>query len=118
MVRIAVLGGTGYGGEAVVREAARRGHAVTSYSRNPPSEPVEGVEYVTGSLLDPAQLARTVEDTDVVFETLSPRGDLAGQLEGVVERLIGGAAPRAYGWVCSAGCRRSTSPRAARAIST
>ena len=89
MVRIAVLGGTGYGGDAVVREAARRGHAVTSYSRNPPSEPVEGVEYVTGSLLDAAQLARTVEDTDVVFETLSPRGDLAGQLEGVVERLIG-----------------------------
>ena len=88
MVRIAVLGGTGYGGDAVVREAARRGHKVTSYSRNPPTEPVEGVEYVTGSLLDPDRLARTVEDTDVVFETLSPRGDLAGQLEGVVDRLI------------------------------
>ena len=30
MARISVLGGTGYGGGAVVREAARRGHAVTS----------------------------------------------------------------------------------------
>lgn len=89
MVRIAVLGGTGYGGDAVVREAARRGHTVTSYSRNLPSEPVEGVEYVTGSLLDPSRLARTVQDTDVVFETLSPRGELAGQLEGVVDQLIG-----------------------------
>ena len=33
-------------------------------------------------------MARTVEDTDVVFETLSPRGDLAGRLEGVVDQLI------------------------------
>jgi uncharacterized protein len=33
-------------------------------------------------------LARTVENTDVVFETLSPRGDLAGNLEGVVDQLI------------------------------
>lgn len=89
MVRIAVLGGTGYGGDAVVREAARRGHAVTSYSRQPPAEPVDGVEYVPGSLLDPARLAGTVEDTDVVFETMSPRGDLAGKLEGVVDQLIG-----------------------------
>jgi putative NADH-flavin reductase len=88
MVRIAVLGGTGYGGDAVVREAARRGHGVTSYSRNPPAEPVDGVEYVLGSLLEPNRLARTVEDTDVVFETLSPRGDLTGRLEGVVDQLI------------------------------
>ena len=42
MARISVLGGTGYGGEAVVREAARRGHTVTSYSRRPPEQPVDG----------------------------------------------------------------------------
>jgi uncharacterized protein YbjT (DUF2867 family) len=87
MTRIAVLGGTGFGGEAVVREAVRRGHAVISYSRRPPAEPVEGVEYVTGSLLDPDLLARTVGDTDVVFETLSPRGDMAGKVEGVLDEL-------------------------------
>ena len=88
MTRIKVLGGTGYAGAAVVREAARRGHSVTSYSRNAPDEPVEGVEYVTGSLLEPGSLAQTVQDVDVVFETMSPRGDLAGQLEGVVDELI------------------------------
>ncbi len=88
MARITVLGGTGYGGEAVVREAARRGHAVTSYSRRPPEQPVEGVPYVTGSLLDPDLLAQSVGDADVVFEALSPRGDMVGKVEGIVDGLI------------------------------
>jgi len=88
MARIKVLGGTGFAGAAVVREAARRGHRVTSYSRNAPDEPTDGVEYVTGSLLEPGSLAPTVQDADVVFEALSPRGELAGRLEGVVDELI------------------------------
>jgi putative NADH-flavin reductase len=88
MARITVLGGTGYGGGAVVREAARRGHAVTSYSRRPPEEPVDGVTYVTGSLLEPDLLAKSVEGADVVFEALSPRGDMQGEVEGIVDQLI------------------------------
>jgi len=88
MARIKVLGGTGHGGEAVVREAVRRGHSVTSYSRRRPAEPVEGVEYVIGSLLDEALLADTVRDTDVVFEALSPRDDMAGRVEALFERLL------------------------------
>lgn len=88
MARIKVLGGTGFAGAAVVREAVGRGHQVTSYSRRPPSEPVEGVEYVTGSLLDSDLLASTVADADVVFETMSPRGDMQGRLEEIVDQLI------------------------------
>ncbi|MDX6327119.1 MAG: uncharacterized protein QOK15_3473 [Nocardioidaceae bacterium] len=88
MARIKVLGGTGYAGGAVVREAARRGHSVTSYSRRPPEEPVEGVDYVTASVQDRAVLAEAVQDADVVFEALSPRGDMAGAEEGIVEELI------------------------------
>jgi uncharacterized protein len=88
MARITVLGGTGYSGEAVVREAASRGHTVTSYSRRPPEQPVEGVTYVTGSLLDPELLAQGVRDADVVFEALSPRGDMQGKVEGIVDDLI------------------------------
>ena len=88
MARIKVLGGTGYGGNAVVREAARRQHAVTSYSRRPPEDPVEGVEYVTGSALEPSLLAQAVQDADVVFETMSPRGEMEGRLEGIVDELI------------------------------
>jgi putative NADH-flavin reductase len=88
MARISVLGGTGYGGGAVVRQAARRGHAVTSYSRRPPEQPVDGVTYVTGSLLEPDLLAQSVADADVVFEALSPRGDMQGRVEGIVDELI------------------------------
>jgi uncharacterized protein len=88
MTRIKVLGGTGHAGQAIVAEAARRGHDVVSYSRRPPQTPVEGVEYVTGSLLDRDLLARTVQDADVVFETISPRGDMEGKLEDLVDGLI------------------------------
>jgi putative NADH-flavin reductase len=88
MARIHVLGGTGFAGAAVVDEAVRRGHQVTSFSRGRPSSPVEGVEYVLGSLLDDQAVQRAVTNADVVFETISPRGDMAGQLEGVVADLI------------------------------
>ena len=88
MARIKVLGGTGYAGSAVVREAVRRGHTVTSYSRRSPSDPVPGADYVTGSLLEPALRAEAVRDADVVFETVSPRGDMEGKVEGLVADLI------------------------------
>ncbi|MUN63771.1 NAD(P)H-binding protein [Kocuria sediminis] len=88
MTRIAVLGGTGYAGSHIGAEAARRGHEVTSYSRTTPAEPVEGVTYVTGSVFDDAFLAQVVTDAEVVVETLSPRGELEGKLEGVVDELI------------------------------
>jgi putative NADH-flavin reductase len=92
MTRIAVLGGTGYGGEAVVREAAKRGHTVTSYSRSTPATLVEDVRYVHGSVLDETHLASCVQDADVVFVAISPRGDMAGKVEGVVDRLATQAA--------------------------
>jgi putative NADH-flavin reductase len=87
-MRISILGGTGYAGTAIAREAERRGHDVTSYSRNLPDDPVQGVRYRTGSVLEDGLLAQSVADADVVFEALAPRGELAGELEGVVELLI------------------------------
>lgn len=88
MARIKVLGGTGYAGAAVVAEAVKRGHTVTSYSRRPPAEPVDGASYVTGSLLDSEVLASSVENADVVFDTVSPRGDMEGKVEGLVQQLV------------------------------
>lgn len=88
MVRISVLGGTGYGGGAVVAEAARRGHEVMAFSRTAPQEPVPGVTYLTGSVLDPDVLARAVADAEIVFEALSPRGDMAGKVEKVFADLV------------------------------
>ena len=91
MARISVIGGTGYAGSAVVREAARRGHAVTALSRTAPESPVPGVNYVTGSVLDPDVLKSAVEGADVVFEALSPRGDMEGKVQAVIDDLIAAA---------------------------
>ena len=88
MARISVLGGTGYTGSALVHEAVGRGHQVTSVSRHEPEERVDGVDYVIGSVLDPDVLEAAVADHDVVIEAVSPRGDMAGQEEGLVDRLI------------------------------
>ena len=88
MARITVLGGNGYAGSAVVREARRRGHDVTAVSRTAPSSPVPGADYVEGSVLDADVLERTTSGRDVVLVALSPRGDMAGKVEGVVEELI------------------------------
>ncbi|WP_299932090.1 NAD(P)H-binding protein [uncultured Nocardioides sp.] len=88
MARITVLGGTGYAGAAVVAEARRRGHDVTAVSRTAPSSPVPGADHVTGSVLDADVLERTTTGRDVVLVAVSPRGDMAGKVEGVVEDLI------------------------------
>lgn len=87
MSRITVLGGTGYAGGAIVAEAARRGHQVTSVSRSQPTEPIAGVDYVTGSVLDAAVLDAVVPGRDVVISALSPRGDMAGKVEDVLREL-------------------------------
>jgi len=88
MARITVLGGSGYAGAAVVAEAHRRGHTVTSLSRTLPTDLVDGVDYVQGSILDEGVQDNVVADRDVVVVALSPRGDMAGKVEGVVESLI------------------------------
>lgn len=101
MSRITVLGGTGYAGAAIVAEAAKRGLEVTAVSRSAPEQPVDGVEYVTGSALDGAVLDAVLPGRDAVIIAIAPRGDMAGKQEGVVEdvaaRLAG--TPTRLGYV-------------------
>ena len=80
MARISVFGGTGYAGGNVVAEAAKRGHSVTSVSRNLPEQRVDGVDYLQGSLLDADTRAKVLADSDVVVVTVAPRGDMAGRV--------------------------------------
>lgn len=97
MARITVLGGTGYAGAAIVAEAARRGHEVTAVSRTRPEAPVDGVDYVAGSVLDAAVLDAVIPGRDVVVSAVSPRGDMAGRVEDVVRELasrVAGTATR------------------------
>jgi putative NADH-flavin reductase len=90
MATITVFGGNGYTGAAVVREAAARGHQVTSVGRSAPNEPIEGVTYVQGSVTsgDPSSL---VAESDIVVATLSPRGELAGKVASIYQSLAGAA---------------------------
>lgn len=66
MAKITVLGGSGYAGSAVVAEARRRGHEVTSLSRSIPSEQIDGVEYRSGSANDLVTLQEATIGQDVV----------------------------------------------------
>jgi putative NADH-flavin reductase len=80
MARISVFGGTGYTGGNIVAEAVKRGHTVTSVSRSLPEQRVDGVDYLTGSLLDPDTRAKALANADVVVVAVAPRGDMAGQV--------------------------------------
>jgi putative NADH-flavin reductase len=80
-VTITIIGGTGFAGSAIVREAAARGHEVISFSRTVPADDarVAGVRYETGSMLDAAARATAIAG-DVVISALSPRGELDGKI--------------------------------------
>ena len=92
MARISVFGGTGYAGSNIAREAARRGHQVTSVSRTQPAERVDGVEYVQGSLLDATDRANALDGADVVIVAAAPRSDMAETLRDGIAALAAEAA--------------------------
>lgn len=77
MSTIAVIGGTGYTGTNIAREAVARGHRVISWSRSVPADPVSGVRYETG---DAADAVSIIPGADAVVLALSPRGETAGRL--------------------------------------
>ena len=85
MSKVVVFGGTGYTGSNVVREAAARGHEVVSVSRSRPAEEVDGVRYELGAAEEVA--ARVIPGADAVVAALAPRGDMAGRLPEVYQRL-------------------------------
>ena len=87
MSRIAVIGGTGYAGSAIVAEAAARGHQVTALSRSLPDAPIPNVTYVQGDATDEATLSALIEGADVVVGALAPRGPLAGTFRDVYSTI-------------------------------
>lgn len=91
MARITIIGGTGYAGALIVAEAASRGHEVTSISRALPDEKIDGVTYVEGSVTDADIRARAVQDADIVYSAISPRGDMEGRTRQALADLAGAA---------------------------
>jgi putative NADH-flavin reductase len=100
MSTIAIIGGTGYTGGNLAREAAGRGHTVVSWSRHRPNAPVEGVRYETG---DAANAARIIDGADLVIAALSPRGDLEGRVFGLYRDYAGAAVAAGAGFVVIGG---------------
>ncbi|MBD8012460.1 MULTISPECIES: NAD(P)-dependent oxidoreductase [Microbacterium] len=105
MSRIVVIGGTGYAGSHIAREAVSRGHEVTVISRQAPDAPLDGAQYVQGSVLDLDALGDVFDGADAVVSALSPRGDMEneviGALRGLIKRLAG--TPSRLGVVGGAG---------------
>ena len=88
MARITILGGTGYAGAHIAQEAAARGHEVLAVSRRTPESPMEGVNYVSGDVLDEDFLTQLAGQSDVVMMALSPRGEMEGRVIEAARTLI------------------------------
>lgn len=63
---LAVTGGTGFVGGAVLRLAAERGHSIRALTRRP-QPPRDGTEWVAGTLSDAPALAALVAGADAVL---------------------------------------------------
>lgn len=87
MAVIAVIGGTGYAGRHIVKEAVDRGHTVLSIARNVAAERVPGASYLEGSLLDIPDLVAQLQGADVVVLSVAPRGDMAGKVRPAIAEL-------------------------------
>src|SRR3546814_8140999 len=90
MTRIHILGGTGFAGGHITREAAARGHQVVSFNRTRPQGDIANVAYQVGDVLNDAFLASAFEGADIVISALSPRGALEG--EGKLRAVLAKAA--------------------------
>jgi uncharacterized protein YbjT (DUF2867 family) len=89
---IVVVGGTGYAGQAIVREAAQRERQVIAFSRSVPSEPVAGVEYTQGDATNMAEIEPLIAGAAMVIAALSPHGDMARKLGDAYAHLAQAAA--------------------------
>ena len=83
MTRICVLGGTGYAGGAIAREAAGRGHEVIVFSRGTPDGLPAGAKSVTGSALVRGDIERAASGAEVIVVALAPTGDFETGFEEV-----------------------------------
>lgn len=89
MSSIAIIGGTGYAGSHIAREARSRGLDVTTVSRSG-----SGEGHVTGSLADPALVERLAAEHDVLVIAVHASGEpaLLDVIPGVAKAALAGGA--------------------------
>ncbi|WOB07140.1 NAD(P)-dependent oxidoreductase [Piscinibacter gummiphilus] len=72
-MKIALIGGTGFVGAALLEELLRRGHQVTALARNPSKFAARaGLSVVEADALQSAQVAHAVEGVDAVISAYNP----------------------------------------------
>lgn len=72
-MKIALIGGTGFVGAALLDELLRRGHQVTALARNPSKFTARaGLTVVEADALQSAQVAHAVEGMDAVISAYNP----------------------------------------------
>ncbi|MBC7995402.1 MAG: NAD(P)-dependent oxidoreductase [Rhizobacter sp.] len=72
-MNIALIGGTGFVGSALLEELLQRGHQVTALARNPAKYASRtGLKVVTADVLDAGQVAHAVEGHDAVVSAYNP----------------------------------------------
>lgn len=75
MTTVAIWGGTGYAGSAIAGEARKRGLEVIAVSRSEATDPVEGVEYLQGSVAEVELIDELAKKSDVVVVALHATGE-------------------------------------------
>lgn len=110
-LNISVLGGTGYAGSAIAREATLRGHRVTVFSRKKPADAIPGVNYVQSDITCDEP---NFDGADVIVGALSPRAENVGTLAKHYRRVSGWAAEAGARFVLVGGfsCLRRTADAA------
>ena len=104
MTTLAITGGTGFVGTALIRAAVAAGHAVRALTRRS-QVPRDGVEWITGTLEDAAALDRLVSGADVVVHVAGVvnapdrTAFVAGNVEGTRAMLAAAAEARAARFV-------------------
>ncbi|MDP1025777.1 NAD(P)H-binding protein [Sphingomonas sp. KR1UV-12] len=107
---LAITGGTGFVGGALIRQAVEAGHAVRALARRPqPDRP--GVTWIAGALDDAGALAQLVEGADAlvhvagVVNALDRAGFVAGNVEGTRAVLAAASGIRRFVHVSSLAAR-------------
>ena len=99
MTTLAITGGTGFVGTALIQAAVAAGHAVRALTRRS-QVPRDGVEWITGTLEDAAALDRLVSGADVVVHVAGVvnapdrTAFVAGNVEGTRAMLAAAAKSR------------------------
>ena len=92
-MNITVLGAGGGSGQAIVRELADRGHAVTAVNRGGDAPAPAGTQSVAADLYDPASTTRACAGADVVvLAAMPPYHAWKGNFDSMLDSVLGAVA--------------------------